>query len=155
VPKEAAVGLLLRRVSPAARRRRPWRLLLPVMSLVIAGVGCEPPPVTLKLTLADGLIAPDFVRFVFHLEGGDAIEQGPFSRASLPSERFVEVPPFVSFSVDVIGCLRGVREECEDPTSFVGRGCAGPFSRERDTELLIEVELLPTADGNAACPISP
>lgn len=138
----------------AAHRWRQWRLLTALV-LVVAAVGCEPPPVTLKLTLADGLAAPDFVRFVFHLEEGDPLEHGPFSRASLPSERFAEVPPFVSFSVDVIGCLRGVREECEDPTSFVGRGCAGPFSRERDTELRIEVELLPTADGNAACPISP
>lgn len=123
--------------------------------VVVGAAGCGPPPVTLKLTRAEGLAAPEFLRFVFHLEGGDTIEQGPFSRGALDAERFAEVPPLISFSVDVIGCLRGVREECEDPTSFVGRGCAGPFSRERDTELLIEVELLPTAEGNAVCPISP
>lgn len=123
--------------------------------VVVGTAGCGPPPVTLKLTRAEGLAAPEFLRFVFHIEGGDTIEQGPFSIGSIETERFAEVPPFVSFSVDVIGCLRGVREECEDPTSFVGRGCAGPFSRERDTELLIEVELLPTAEGNVACPISP
>jgi hypothetical protein len=133
---------------------RPTSSLLALL-IVIGTAGCGAPPVTLKLTRTPGLAAPDFLRFVFHLEGGETIEQGPFSRNSIEAERFAEVPPLVSFSVDVIGCLRGVREECEDPTSFVGRGCAGPFSRERDTELLIEVQLLPTAEGNAACPISP
>lgn len=123
--------------------------------VVVGAAGCGPPPVTLKLTRAEGFSAPQFLRFVFHIEGGETIEQGPFSIGSIETERFAEVPPLKSFSVDVIGCLRGVREECEDPTSFVGRGCAGPFSRERDTELLIEVQLLPNAEGNAACPISP
>jgi hypothetical protein len=123
--------------------------------LALLSVGCEPAPVTLRLTLAEGLGPPAFVRFVFALEDGSVIEEGPVARGSLETERFAAIPPGVSFSIDVIGCLRGEREACDDPTSFVGRGCAGPFSRERDTTLDIEIELLPTADGNAACPIAP
>lgn len=121
----------------------------------LCGLGCEPAPVTLRLTLAEGLGPPSFVRFVFALEDGTVIEEGPIPREGLATERFVEIPPRVSFSIDVIGCLRGEREACEDPLSFVGRGCAGPFSRERDTPLDIEIELLPTVEGNAACPIAP
>lgn len=123
--------------------------------LALLGASCEPAPVTLRLTLAEGLGPPAFVRFVFALDDGSVIEEGPVARGALETERFVAIPPGVSFSIDVIGCLRGEREACDDPTSFVGRGCAGPFSRERDTTLTIEVEMLPTADGNAACPIAP
>ena len=127
------------------------------LSALLAVVGCGEPPVTLRLTRDPAiLVAPPFVRFAFPVEGQEApIEQGPFSAAALDSVRFVEIPPNLSFSVDVIGCARGAREECEDPLSFVARGCAGPFSRTRDTELLIDVVLLPTDQGNAACPIAP
>ena len=114
------------------------------------------PQVTIVVTRgADFAITPEFLRFVFLLEAGDPIEAGPFPIAAVPRNAFVEVPPLVSFSVDVIGCTSNLREECEEDGDFVGRGCAGPFSRERDTELEIEVELLNTADGNARCPVQP
>lgn len=126
------------------------------LPLLLLSVGCGEPPVTLRLRRDPALlVSPQFVRLVFAVQDGEPIEQGPFSLAVLAGERFAGIPPGVSFSVDVIGCLRGVREECEDPISFVGRGCAGPFSRERDTELLVDVVLLPTEQGNAACPIAP
>jgi hypothetical protein len=143
--------------SEPRRGRSPGRFVIGVLAGLCTpcGLGCEPAPVTLRLTLAEGLGPPSFVRFVFALDDGTVIEEGPIAREALSTERFVEIPPRVSFSIDVIGCLRGEREACEDPLSFVGRGCAGPFSRERDTTLDIEIELLPTTEGNAACPLAP
>lgn len=128
-----------------------------VACAVVTGLagGCGGPQVNLTLTRSEGLaVAPEFVRLVFHMQDS-TVEAGPFGLQSIPDESFAAVPPPVSFTVDVIGCLRNAREDCEDPTSFVGRGCAGPFSRDRDTTLDISVELLPTAEGNARCPITP
>jgi hypothetical protein len=132
------------------------RLACALVVVVGGGVGCAEPQVSLRLTKDPDLaIAPEFIRFVFPIEGRDALEEGPFSKAAIDAERFAAIPPGLSFSVDVIGCLQGDRASCEEETSFVGRGCAGPFSRERDTELVIDVVLLPTAEGNEACPIPP
>ena len=89
------------------------------------------------------------------IEDGDTIEAGVFNVEAIPDESFAAVPPRTSFSVDVAGCLELDPKACEDEAGFVGRGCAGPFSRERDTELAITVELLPTAEGNAVCPVAP
>jgi len=143
-------------VRPLTRRGPTRALACAVVVVGLGGLaGCGGPQVTLTLTRNEGLaVAPEFVRFVFHMADED-VEAGPFGITAIPAESFAAVPPPVSFSIDVIGCLKGVREECEDPTSFVGRGCAGPFSRDRDTDLAITVELLPTVEGNALCPIAP
>lgn len=136
--------------------RRGASVVVGVLGVVLGAGGCAEPQVSLRLTKSDALaIAPEFIRFVFPVEGQDPIEEGPFSQNGIGGERFAAIPPGVSFSVDVIGCLQGDRPSCEEETSFVGRGCAGPFSRERDTELIIDVVLLPTAEGNAQCPIPP
>ncbi|HEY1100591.1 MAG TPA: hypothetical protein VGF99_16740 [Myxococcota bacterium] len=121
----------------------------------VAACGGDP-QVQLVLKSDDTLaFAPEFFRFVFPLEEGDPVEAGPFTTTSLPRNAFVAVPPLLSFSVDAIGCTSIVREECEEPGSFIARGCAGPFSRERDTELVIEVTMSSAVDGNARCPVAP
>ncbi len=118
-------------------------------------VGCGGAQVEIALSKSDALaIAPEFVRFVF-LHRGDDIEAGPFGVRAITAESFAAIPPNTPFSVDVIGCLSNVRDACEEPDSFVGRGCAGPFTRQREQALQIDVELLPTAEGNALCPIAP
>ena len=130
--------------------------LVVVASVASLGAGCADPQVSLRLTKDPDLaLAPEFIRFVFAIEGQDPIEEGPFSKNAIAGERFAAIPPGLSFSVDAIGCLQGDRASCEDETSFVGRGCAGPFSRERETELVIDVVLLPTIEGNENCPIPP
>jgi hypothetical protein len=128
-----------------------------VVVVVAAGVGgCSPPAVTITLKPAENLVAPpEFVRFAFPVKDADVEEAGPFGLQNIPDEAFAAVPPGVSFSVDVIGCLSNDRAECEDPGSFVARGCDGPFSRQRDTELAIEIVLLPAVEGNAVCPVAP
>ena len=114
------------------------------------------PQVTIAVTRNEALtVAPSFLRFSFPVKDSDTIEAGVFNVEAIPDEAFAAVPPRVSFSVDVAGCLELDPKACEDEAGFVGRGCAGPFSRERDTELAITVELLPTAEGNAACPVAP
>lgn len=130
----------------------------PGLVVVVAGVvGCaSEPQVTIAVTRSEALaVAPSFLRFSFPVKDGDTIEAGVFNVQAIPDEAFAAVPPRASFSVDVAGCLELDPKACEDEAGFVGRGCAGPFSRERDTELAITVELLPTAEGNAACPIDP
>ena len=95
--------------SGLRRGRSPGRVVIGVLAglCMPCGLGCEPAPVTLRLTLAEGLGPPSFVRFVFALDDGTVIEDGPIAREALATERFVEIPPRVSFTIDVIGCLRG------------------------------------------------
>jgi len=130
-------------------------LVAAVALLVLAG--CEGPQVTIALSKSpDLLVAPNFVRFAFFLEDEEEpLEAGPFGAGAIPASNFAAIPPGVSFSVDVIGCASIERDACEDETSFVGRGCEGPFTLQRGEQQTIDVELQPNAVGNAACPIDP
>lgn len=129
------------------------------LAVVLACAVCScanEPQVTIAVTRNEALtVAPSFLRFSFPVKDDDTIEAGVFNVQAIPDEAFAAIPPRTSFSVDVAGCLEIDPAACEDEAGFVGRGCAGPFSRERDTEFTITVELLPTAEGNAACPIAP
>ena len=136
--------------------RAPSLAIAIAVVVVTALAGCGGPQVIIELSASPDLLAlPDFVRFAFPTAEGDTEEAGPFGLTSVPAEAFAANPPGVSFSVDVIGCLSNDRAECEDPGSFVARGCDGPFSRAREDTLEISIELLPAVDGNAACPVSP
>ena len=138
--------------SDCARRAR---CALVVVAAACAGCANDT-QVSIVLTRDESLaVAPLFVRFVFDVKDGEAIEEGPFSIDSVPRNSFVGVPPRESFAVDAIGCIGNDRESCEEPADFVGRGCAGPFSRERETELVIDVVMFSTALGNARCPVDP
>jgi hypothetical protein len=126
-----------------------------LIALVGAGCGSEP-QVTIAITRSDALdVAPDFLRFSFPVKGGDTIEAGVFNVDAIPDEAFAAIPPGTSFSVDLAGCLSLDPAACQEPTEFVARGCAGPFSRRREDQLAIAVELLPTSEGNARCPVAP
>ncbi len=128
-----------------------------LLALVGSGVGCANETlVSIVLTRDESLtVAPEFVRFVFPLKEDADVEDGPYAIDNVPDGAFVAVPPRISFSVDVIGCLENNIATCQEPLDFVGRGCAGPFSRERDTALEIEVVMQSTAEGNARCPVDP
>ena len=150
-----AGGLRLHTRVVAGDLLRRAHCALLVVAAAVGGCGNDT-QVSIVLTRDESLaVAPLFVRFVFEVKDDEAVEDGPFAVDSVPDNAFVGVPPRASFAVDVIGCTQNDRETCEEPADFVGRGCAGPFSRERDTELVIDVVMFSTALGNERCPVEP
>lgn len=124
------------------------------MAGLVAGACVSEPQVNIALERSEDLVlAPDFLRFAFHTKD-DVIETPITATGAAPRNAFLEIPPTVSFSIDVIGCPSNVAEECEEPAQFIARGCDGPFSRSRDQEpFSVTIVLEPPAVGNADCPV--
>lgn len=124
-----------------------------VGALLALGVACQP-QLTLVLVRADDLAAtPPFVKLLIRqLDEQQADQFGPFSVRAFPDEQLAPVPPGSPFYIDVIGCQTGRAEECEDPASFVARGCSDILTLERDSSERVEILVHSAAEGAALCP---
>lgn len=123
-------------------------------SLALAGGAACQPQLTLSLVRADDLAAtPPYVKLLIRqLDEPQADQFGPFAVRAFPDEQLAAVPPGSPFFVDVIGCQTGEGAECEDPSSFVARGCTAVITLERDSAEVVEVQVHGAAEGDALCP---
>lgn len=128
------------------------RALLAGLTLAVASA-CQP-QLTLTLVRADDLAAtPPYVKLLIRqLDEPQADQFGPFAVRAFPDEQLAPVPPGSPFYIDVIGCQTGEAAECEDPSSFVARGCTAVISLERDSAEVVEVQVHGAAEGDALCP---
>ena len=129
--------------------------LLSLLSLWTAALACDP-QVNIVVNRGDSLDAEFPIAtmgFVFRLNGTleDPLLEGPFDTNAPPSSDFVEVPPDVEFSLDVVGCTDAA--SCTSEALLIARGCQGGFVRGRDETLDIEIVVEKTEIANPLCPI--
>ncbi len=119
----------------------------------LSAAACQP-QLTLVLVRAEDLAAtPPFVKLLIRqLDEDQADVFGPFEVHSFPDEQLAPVPPGSPFYVDVVGCQTGAAEECADTTSFVARGCSDVLTLERDSAVVVEIQVHSAATGDDLCP---
>ncbi|OGQ19155.1 MAG: hypothetical protein A2138_26850 [Deltaproteobacteria bacterium RBG_16_71_12] len=138
---------------PPRKAKRGGLAALACALAALSAAACQP-QLTLVLVRAEDLAAtPPFVKLLIRqLDERQADVFGPFEVHSFPDEQLAPVPPGSPFYVDVIGCQTGAAEECAETTSFVARGCSDVLTLEKDSAVVVEIQVHSAATGADLCP---
>jgi hypothetical protein len=120
----------------------------------VASVGCAP---QLEIVLVkDPALAnvPGFVKFQMgeRDKAPEVQEFGPFDTFAIPDEQFAPIVPNTEFFIDVIGCVDGVPDSCNEPAEFNARGCTPYITLGRDEVRTETITVKGAVEGDAECP---